>query len=177
MVCTSPSGIVSETSGWSGAAGLRRAWLLSWSCDWPSSRPLGRRWPVPVGLAIAASAAGSLILHAPVALAAIAVTLLSLGYDMTQVLSGEPTFRHGSEVWLGRSVCAFQCNTARKQREYVQLRRLSPHVAAERGPYSRERAVASGCRIRRPLFRNEVSRTARTRPETPTIRRSNTKVG
>jgi len=46
----------------------------------------GRRWLAPVGLAIGALAAGALIFHAPVALAAVAVTVLSLGYDMTQPL-------------------------------------------------------------------------------------------
>ncbi len=46
----------------------------------------GRRWLVPIGLAIGACAAAALILHPPVALAAIAVTALSLGYDMTQPL-------------------------------------------------------------------------------------------
>ena len=46
----------------------------------------GRRWLVPVGLAISAFAAAALILDTPLAAAAIVVTLLSLGYDMTQPL-------------------------------------------------------------------------------------------
>ena len=46
----------------------------------------GRRWLVPAGLGIAALAAVFLILDVPVVVAALIVTLLSLGYDMTQPL-------------------------------------------------------------------------------------------
>jgi len=46
----------------------------------------GRRWLVPAGLGTAAVAAGSLIIDVPLVVAALAVTLLSLGYDMTQPL-------------------------------------------------------------------------------------------
>jgi predicted MFS family arabinose efflux permease len=46
----------------------------------------GRRWLVPSGLALAALAAGALILELPLVAAALAFTVLSLGYDMTQPL-------------------------------------------------------------------------------------------
>ena len=46
----------------------------------------GRKWLVPAGLGIAALAAGVLIFDVSLVVAAIAVTLLSLGYDMTQPL-------------------------------------------------------------------------------------------
>ncbi len=46
----------------------------------------GRRWLVPAGLGIAALAAGVLICDVSLVTAAFAVTLLSLGYDMTQPL-------------------------------------------------------------------------------------------
>lgn len=46
----------------------------------------GRRWLVPAGLAVAATAALLLALSIPLAAAALAVTALSLGYDMTQPL-------------------------------------------------------------------------------------------
>jgi predicted MFS family arabinose efflux permease len=46
----------------------------------------GRRWLIPVGLAIAALSVVSLTLNIPILAAAFAVTLLSLGYDMTQPL-------------------------------------------------------------------------------------------
>jgi len=46
----------------------------------------GRNWLVPAGLVIAATSAALLILGLPLLAAAFAVTLLSLGYDMTQPL-------------------------------------------------------------------------------------------
>ncbi len=46
----------------------------------------GRRWLIPAGLGIAGLAAGFLMLDMPVLAAAVLVTLLSLGYDMTQPL-------------------------------------------------------------------------------------------
>lgn len=46
----------------------------------------GRRWLVPAGLGIAAVAAAVLMFDLPLVIAALAVTLLSLGYDMTQPL-------------------------------------------------------------------------------------------
>ncbi len=46
----------------------------------------GRRWLVPSGLAIAALSAALLIFDVPLLAAGVAVTILSLGYDMTQPL-------------------------------------------------------------------------------------------
>lgn len=46
----------------------------------------GRRFLIPAGLLISAVAAGCLLLNLPVVAAALAVTALSLGYDMTQPL-------------------------------------------------------------------------------------------
>jgi predicted MFS family arabinose efflux permease len=46
----------------------------------------GRRWLIPLGLVIAALSAAALVFDLPLAAAALAVTLLSLGYDMTQPL-------------------------------------------------------------------------------------------
>jgi predicted MFS family arabinose efflux permease len=46
----------------------------------------GRRWLIPAGLGIAAIAAAVLMWDIPLMAAALAVTLLSLGYDMTQPL-------------------------------------------------------------------------------------------
>ncbi len=46
----------------------------------------GRRWLIPAGLATAALSAALLGARIPVLVAGIAVTLLSLGYDMTQPL-------------------------------------------------------------------------------------------
>jgi len=46
----------------------------------------GRRWLIPLGLVIAVLSAALLIARLPVLAAGLAVTLLSLGYDMTQPL-------------------------------------------------------------------------------------------
>ena len=46
----------------------------------------GRKWLIPRGVAIAAFSAALLMPQLPLALAAVAVTTLSLGYDMTQPL-------------------------------------------------------------------------------------------
>jgi len=46
----------------------------------------GRRWLLPAGIGIAALAASVLVFEVPLWVAALAVTLLSLGYDMTQPL-------------------------------------------------------------------------------------------
>jgi predicted MFS family arabinose efflux permease len=46
----------------------------------------GRRWLIPIGLAVAALSAAILIPSVPLLPAALAVTTLSLGYDMTQPL-------------------------------------------------------------------------------------------
>src|SRR5258708_10667970 len=46
----------------------------------------GRRWLIPAGVAIAALAATVSICNVPVIIATLAITVLSLGYDMTQPL-------------------------------------------------------------------------------------------
>ena len=46
----------------------------------------GRRWLIPLGLGIAASAAAALMLDLPLVVPVLAVTVLSLGYDLTQPL-------------------------------------------------------------------------------------------
>ena len=58
----------------------------------------GRRWILPMGVGIAATAAITLILKMPLVGAALAVTALSLGYDMTQpLLAGIVTHLGGKE--------------------------------------------------------------------------------
>ncbi|MBX9625541.1 MAG: hypothetical protein K2X82_17170 [Gemmataceae bacterium] len=44
----------------------------------------GRRWLIPAGLAVGAAGAAALIPDAPLLAAAVAFTVLSLGYDMTR---------------------------------------------------------------------------------------------
>jgi predicted MFS family arabinose efflux permease len=58
----------------------------------------GRRRLVPIGLGVAGLAAVALVFNAPLAAAALAVTALSLGYDMTQpMLAGIVTDLCGKE--------------------------------------------------------------------------------
>lgn len=59
----------------------------------------GRRWLIPVGLAIGAIAAAALIPRIPLVAAGLAVTALSLGYDMTQpLLAGIVTSLSGKQA-------------------------------------------------------------------------------
>ena len=59
----------------------------------------GRRWLIPLGLVIAALSVAALISDLPLLAAALAVTLLSLGYDMTQpLLAGIVTQLGGKRV-------------------------------------------------------------------------------
>ncbi|MDQ3396135.1 MAG: MFS transporter [Bacteroidota bacterium] len=46
----------------------------------------GRRWLLPLGFAISAAATLIMIFKVPLVIAAVAVTILSLGYDLTQPL-------------------------------------------------------------------------------------------
>lgn len=64
-----------------GVPGFLLGPIIGRAADW-----WGRRWLVPAGLGIAAIAASILIVDVPLLIAALAVTLLSLGYDMTQPL-------------------------------------------------------------------------------------------
>ena len=69
----------------------------------------GRRWLIPAGLGIAGLAAGFLLLDVSVLVAALLVTLLSLGYDMTQpLLAGIVTALGGAGQAMGLNVfCLF----------------------------------------------------------------------
>jgi predicted MFS family arabinose efflux permease len=64
----------------------------------------GRRWLVPMGLGIAAIAALALILNMPVVGAALAVTALSLGYDMTQPLLAGIVTHFGGKARGGQAM-------------------------------------------------------------------------
>jgi predicted MFS family arabinose efflux permease len=68
----------------------------------------GRRWLIPMGLAIAALSAAALALPLPLAVAVVAVTLLSLGYDMTQpLLAGIVTTLGGKRAGLAMGLNVF----------------------------------------------------------------------
>ncbi len=59
----------------------------------------GRRWLIPLGMGLGAFAAAALIPSIPLLVAAVAVTVLSLGYDMTQpLLAGIVTHLGGTRT-------------------------------------------------------------------------------
>jgi predicted MFS family arabinose efflux permease len=59
----------------------------------------GRRWLIPIGLGISAIGAAIVIFDVPLVVAALAVTILSLGYDMTQpLLAGIVTSLGGKRI-------------------------------------------------------------------------------
>lgn len=70
---------------WIGALGIRSARILARPDDWPGRRQVGS-WLVPAGLGIAALSAGALMFQLPTLASALTLTVLSLGYDMTQPL-------------------------------------------------------------------------------------------
>ena len=61
---------------------LRRAWILSWPDDWTFSRPVGTTMADWLGLERRQQPSLVLAEPAPLVAAAVAVTALSLGYDM-----------------------------------------------------------------------------------------------
>jgi len=68
----------------------------------------GRRWLIPAGLGINALGAGMLIFDTPLVVAALAVTVLSLGYDMTQpMLAGIATGLGGKRIGQAMGINVF----------------------------------------------------------------------
>jgi predicted MFS family arabinose efflux permease len=68
----------------------------------------GRRWLIPIGLALAALSAGTLALPVPLSFAVVAVAVLSLGYDMTQpLLAGIVTTLGGKRAGLAMGLNVF----------------------------------------------------------------------
>lgn len=68
----------------------------------------GRRWLIPAGLGISAIGAGILIFDVPLVVAALAVTILSLGYDMTQpLLAGIVTALGGRRIGQAMGINVF----------------------------------------------------------------------
>lgn len=69
----------------------------------------GRHKIIPAGLALGALAAGTLIFHLPVWWCTVAITVLSLGYDMTQPLFAGMATSVGSETTRGLAVGLSAC--------------------------------------------------------------------
>ncbi|HEY0950531.1 MFS transporter [Nocardioides sp.] len=70
----------------------------------------GRRWLIPAGIGLAATAALVLTPDLPLALATVAIVVLSLGYDMTQPLLAGIVTRLGTALGGGRGGQAMGLN-------------------------------------------------------------------
>ena len=126
----------------------------------------GRRWLVPAGLGIAALAAGGLMFDVSLVVAAVAVTLLSLGYDMTQpLLAGIVTALGGQRGGQAMGLNVFMLFTG------FGLGSLLFGVALQLG-FGTALALFSAVQLGAavvaiPLFRSETARRAQTGPAQP----------
>lgn len=128
----------------------------------------GRRWLVPGGLAISAFSAAALILHAPVALAAVAVTALSLGYDMTQPLfAGIVTALSGQRGGQAMGLNVFMLFTGFGLGSLLFSAALRLGFDTALALFSAIQLVAALLAV--SLFRTEASRTARPQPLSPGV--------
>ena len=130
----------------------------------------GRRWLLPIGLAISAFAAAVLILDAPLMAAAIAVTVLSLGYDMTQpLLAGIVTALGGPRGGqaMGLNVFTLFIGFGLGSLLFGEALRLGFGTAL--ALFGATQFLAALVAI--PLFRDEITRNTRRRPETQPFRR------
>jgi predicted MFS family arabinose efflux permease len=121
----------------------------------------GRRWLIPVGLGISAIGAIILIFDIPLVVAALAVTILSLGYDMTQpLLAGIITGLGGKRIGqaMGLNVFAIFSGSGIGSFLFGEALRLgfSPALAIF-GAFELAGAIAAI-----PLFRFETRRASAT---------------
>jgi predicted MFS family arabinose efflux permease len=122
----------------------------------------GRRWLIPIGLGLGGLAAGLLIFDMPVLAVAVLVTLLSLGYDMTQpLLAGIVTALGGPRAGQAMGLNVFCLFTG------FGLGSLLFGAALTRG-FSMAFAIFSAVQLAAalaaiPLFRSETAPT-RARP-------------
>jgi predicted MFS family arabinose efflux permease len=126
----------------------------------------GRRWLVPAGLGIAALAAGILILDVPLVTAAVAVTLLSLGYDMTQpLLAGIVTALGGQRGGQVMGLNVFMLFTGFGLGSLLFGMALQLGFEAALALFSLVQLGAAVVAI--PLFRSETAQRAQTGPPPP----------
>ena len=124
----------------------------------------GRRWLIPAGLAVGAAGAGALIPNEPLLAAMAAVTVLSLGYDMTQpLLAGIVTDLGGKRAGqaMGLNVFVLFTGMGVGSLLFGQILRLGLGPAL----------VVFGCTqllaalVAVPLFRFETARSSRQRSD------------
>ena len=126
----------------------------------------GRRWLVPAGLGIAALAAGILIWDVPLVIAAGAVTLLSLGYDMTQpLLAGIVTALGGQRGGQAMGLNVFMLFTGFGLGSLLFGAALQLGFGATLALFSSVQLAAAVVAI--PLFRSETAQLAQAGPPQP----------
>ncbi|MBI2882953.1 MAG: MFS transporter [Candidatus Methylomirabilis oxyfera] len=116
----------------------------------------GRRWLVPAGLGIAAIAVGVLIFDVPLLVAALAVTTLSLGYDMTQpLLAGIVTALGGKRGGQAMGLNVFALFTGFGIGSFLFGEALRLDFGAALAMFGAIQLVATVLAI--PLFRSEIT--------------------
>ncbi len=126
----------------------------------------GRRWLVPAGLGIAALAAGILILDVSLVIAAVAVTLLSLGYDMTQpLLAGIVTVLGGQRGGQAMGLNVFMLFTGFGLGSLLFGAALPLGFGAALALFSIVQLAAAVVAL--PLFRSETAQRAQAGPPQP----------
>ncbi len=119
----------------------------------------GRRWLVPAGLAISAVAAGVLMLDVSVWIAAVAVALLSLGYDMTQpLLAGIVTTLGGKRGGQAMGLNVFLLFTGFGLGSFLFGEALRSGFTAALAIFAGIQGLAALAAI--PLFRSELPSTS-----------------
>lgn len=122
----------------------------------------GRRWLIPAGLGLAGLAAGFLMLDMPVLAAAALVTLLSLGYDMTQpLLAGIVTALGGPRAGQAMGLNVFCLFTGFGLGSLLFGEALGLGFSAALAIFAAVQLAAAFAAI--PLFRSETT-TAAARP-------------
>ena len=124
----------------------------------------GRRWLIPAGLALAA---GGLALDVPLGIAVLAVTILSLGYDMTQpLLAGIVTAIGGPRGGQAMGLNVFALFTGFGLGSLLFAAALPLGLGAALGLFGALQLVIAFVAI--PLFANETQPTRSAQPASQT---------
>jgi predicted MFS family arabinose efflux permease len=115
----------------------------------------GRRWLIPAGLGTSVIAAGVLVFDIPLLVAALAVTILSLGYDMTQpLLAGIVTALGGKRGGQAMGLNVFTLFTGFGIGSFLFGEALHLDFGAALAIFCAVQLAAATAAI--PLFRSEV---------------------
>ena len=121
----------------------------------------GRRWLVPLGLGIAAVSAAALMLDVPLVVPVLAVTVLSLGYDLTQpLLAGIVTDLGGRRGGQAMGLNVFALFTGFGIGSFLFGEALRLGFDSALAIFSAVLLLAAGFAL--PLFHSEISSSLRT---------------